>query len=449
MTIDARARAAPAAPVAFDVIDVLDGLVTLERRSATLGGSVPQRVAQACSPLVAGNAFGFQLVLQRRIEFKRSLGRYKVTSFERGDDIARQQRVALPMLEAEGILPVGSAWRRVLAAGVVGARASITFFTGLFVRPRGGVRLRQASTRNRRSLAYTVREAILDDTDGYCPVVLEIDPTAPAFTLVGEIATLAALPATTTLATCPLEAAEDVARAHAAFFDAEYFATKRRGEVARKYRREIAARAPATHADAPPPAARIDLVEAGPATVEPGRPTRFHRPAGPHPTRTAADDRLVVRNAVGFSACFDGLDLRIEPDAARLATFADEVRHRWQPLFARWGEAAHPGALLYFAKYFTPHPPGEPHFFVKPAALVATPPDVATLIEGIPGPGYEVLRGVVETDAFHATPAVFELAHPGRCIEVAAGVPLAELFAVPRALLGASFQCERWRGEAD
>lgn len=445
MTSEARARAAPesASPTAFDVIDVLDGLVTLERRSPTLGGSVPQRVAQACSPLVAGNAFGFQLVLQRRIEFKRSLGRYRVTSFERGDEIARQQRVGLPMLEAEGVLPAGSAWRRVLASGVVGARASITFFTGLFVRPRAGVRLRQASTRNRRSLAYSVREAILDDTDGYCPVVLEIDPAASAFTLVGEIATLAVLPATTTLATCPLEAAEDVARAHATFFDAEYFATKRRGEVARKYRREIAARAPAAPAHAPPPAARILLVEAGPKAVEPGRPTRFHRRAGPHTTGEAAADRLVVRNAVGFRACFDGLDLRIEPDAARLATFADEVRRRWQPLFARWGEAAHPGALLYFTKYFTPHPPGEPHLFVKPAALVRTPPDVATLIEGIPGPGYEVLRGVVETDAFHATPAVFALTHPGRRIEVEEGAPLAELFAVPRALVAASFDMRR------
>ena len=441
MTTDAPERTVPApgSLVAFDVIDVLGGLVTLERRSPTLGGSVPQRVAQACSPLVAGNAFGFQLVLQRRIEFRRSLGRYRMAAFGGGDDVARQHRAALPMLAAEGILPAASAWHRVLAAGVVGGRASLTFFTGLFVRPRAGVRLRQASTRNRRSLAYSVREAILDDPEGYCPVLLEIDPTAPAFTLVGEIATLAVLPATTTFATCSLEAAEDVARAHATFFDAEYFATKRRGEVARKYRREIAARVPASPVGAPRPAARVDLVEAGPTTVEAGRPTRFHRPAGPHTTRTAAVDRLVVRNAVGFSACFDGLDLRIAPDAARLATFADEVRLRWQPLFARWGDAAHPGALLYFTKYFTPHPPGEPHFFVKPAALVRTPPDVATLIEGIPGPGYEVLRGVVETDAFHATPAVFALTHPGRRIEVGEGVRLAELFVVPRALLGASF----------
>lgn len=437
MTTDAPRRTAPepASTVGFDVIDVLGGLVTLERRSPTLGGSVPHRVAQACSPLVAGNAFGFQLVLQRRIEIRRGLLGHRVTAFERGDEIARLHRAALPMLEAEGILHPASAWRRVLAAGVVGGRASLTLFTGLFVRPRAGLRLRQASTRNRRSLAYSVREAILDDPEGYCPVVLELDPSAPAFALVGEIATLAVLPATTTFATYPLEVAEDVARAHAAFFDAEYFATKRRGEIARKYRHEIASRAPATPAGAP----HVDLVEAGPRTVEPGRPTRLHRPAGPHTTRTAAADRLVVRNAVSFAACFDGLDLRIEPDAARLASFADEVRRRWQPLFTRWGEAAHQGALLYFTKYFTPHPPGEPHLFVKPAALVRTPGDVSTLIEGLPGPGYEVLRGVVETDAFHATPAVFALTHPGRRIEVGEGAPLAELFAVPRALLGASF----------
>ena len=48
----------------FEVGDVLDGLFRLEKRSPTLRGSVPLRVAQACVPLLQGNAFGLQVVLR-------------------------------------------------------------------------------------------------------------------------------------------------------------------------------------------------------------------------------------------------------------------------------------------------------------------------------------------------------------------------------------------------
>ena len=96
----------------------------------------------------------------------------------------------------------------------------------------------------------------------------------------------------------------------------------------------------------------------------------------------------------------------------------------------------HPGALLYLTKYFTPHPPGEPNFFVKPASLLETSPGVSTLLDGVCGAGYDVLRGVVRTDGFHATPAVFQVA-PGRSIAVARGTPLVEMFPIPRDLIDA------------
>jgi hypothetical protein len=50
-----------------------------------------------------------------------------------------------------------------------------------------------------------------------------------------------------------------------------------------------------------------------------------------------------------------------------------------------------------------------------------------------------VLRGVVHTDGFHATPAVFQLA-PGS-IEVPRGTPLAEMFPIPRELIDAEIAC--------
>ena len=206
MTLAAVARAPL---VAFDVVDVLDGFATLCRRAPTLGGSVPVRVAQACVPLLEGNAWGYQIAIHRRIELRRRFGAWSVVGIDRGDEVARLMRATVPVLVAEGTLR--GDWQRRLERGVVDTRGSISLFTGLFVRPRDGLRLRQSSTANRRSWAFSVGEAILDDRDGLCPVVLDILPAAnvDAFAIEGEIATLAVLPARVSFARCGLGDAPD------------------------------------------------------------------------------------------------------------------------------------------------------------------------------------------------------------------------------------------------
>ena len=74
---------------------------------------------------------------------------------------------------------------------------------------------------------------------------------------------------------------------------------------------------------------------------------------------------------------------------------------------------------------------GSSHFFVKPWAFTETPRGWSSVLDGIRGEGYDVMRGVVWTDRFHATPAVFDVA-PMRVVKVASGVPLLEVFAIPR-----------------
>src|SRR5204862_8140342 len=118
---------------------------------------------------------------------------------------------------------------------------SLSLFAGLFVRPRAEHRLRLATLGNRRSWLYTITEAILDDGDAFTPLVVELAPSRDAESLIldGEIASLGALPARTTFSRASLEEASDVARAHVDFYDQRYFETKKRGEVARKYRDSV------------------------------------------------------------------------------------------------------------------------------------------------------------------------------------------------------------------
>lgn len=416
----------------FELVDVLGGFASLVRRSPTLDGSVPVRVAQGCVPLLEGNAWGWQIALAHPIELRRRLGGWTVTASERGDAIERMTRASVPMLRADGTLRPGT-WVKRLERGAVEVGRTISLFTGLFVRPRPGLRLRVSTLANRRSWHYAVAEAILDDASAFCPLVLEVVPSrdAEVISLAGELATLAVLPAETAFSRCTLADAPEVTAAHVRFYDGAYFETKRRGAVARKYRDTIVKHPRAAGGE--PVRARI--VEGGPTLVEPASPTRLHRADGPvaAPPDTPPD-RLVVRNAVSFTATFDGYKVTIEPAKAELERYAAEVRACWQFVLATCDPPAHDGALLYLTKYFTPHPPGEPHFFVKPCALVETSPGTSTVIDGRHGLAYDVMRGVVRTDSFHAVPAVFQLWRPGASIEVPRGAPLADLFVVPRAL---------------
>jgi hypothetical protein len=102
----------------------------------------------------------------------------------------------------------------------------------------------------------------------------------------------------------------------------------------------------------------------------------------------------------------------------------------------------HKGAVLYLTKYFTPHPQGEPHFFVKPWAFTVTPRGWSSLLEGVRGEGWDVMRGVVWTDRFHATPAVFSM-QGGRRVRVREGAPLLDVVPVPRSLLAEGFTLQK------
>jgi hypothetical protein len=137
--------------------------------------------------------------------------------------------------------------------------------------------------------------------------------------------------------------------------------------------------------------------------------------------------RFVFRNAIAFSARYDGQRVHVEHDAGELARAAATIEAEWAAVFGASAIPEHRGALWYLTKYFTPHVAGEPHFFVKPWALFASDPRLAMLVDGIGGPGYDVLRGVIRSDRFGAMPAVFGLWGSGARIEVPRGQPLTRL----------------------
>ena len=208
-------------PICFAVADALDGLFRLERRSPTLRGSVPLRVAQACVPLLQGNAFGWQLVLPQKWSLRRgSLG----YTLDLDDDtlagLRQRYQQGLRRALSAGWLRDGGPWHRFLTEQALflapprrlGRKPVLTLWTGLLVRPERGLGLRLLAVGNRRSHSWLLSETLYAATEsatesataspgdpGLIPLCLSLSlsPAAQGSARVplgGELACLAVMP---------------------------------------------------------------------------------------------------------------------------------------------------------------------------------------------------------------------------------------------------------------
>lgn len=429
------AAAEPSGSAAFEVLDALGGWCRLVRRSPTLDGSVSLRATQGCVPLLDGNALGHQVVVTRPLRLDRSLGRWRVREDEAWASVERARRAALPMLRARGLLPL-DAWPELERGVVSRVGGEPWLWTGLLVRPCAGAWLLLESVANRRNRAFVVRPRVVPMDDGWVPLVLELQPAAEARTLrlQGEVACLVAAGPGPALERVPLSQHPEAARGHLRFYVQEYFEAKKRGELTRRYRKTIDA---APHPVGAEPAAGA-VVEVGPCPAAIETREACLLPTGPASRVPAGRGRLSqVRfdNVLDFGATWDGHTVGLDYDRAALRERAAGIEPAFVAAVGPELVAQHPGALLYLTKYFTPHPPGEPHFFVKPWALTVLPAGWSALVEGVHGPGYDVMRGVVHADQFFATPAVLQLFELQRRITVPAGCPLVRVTPLARARL--------------
>lgn len=411
--------------VSFAVHAVHEPLARIVKRDPTLDGAVPLRVAQACVPLLEGNALGKSVSLAKRLVFRARLGRKGFADNEALAAVDRAHRAAVPMLVAEGLLERNGAWHRRLEKSWWWIeRGIVRLWTGLIVTPNEGTWLRVSGPGNRGAIGARVRPSYIAGGETV-PLVLDFDVLDDDTRLEGHVATLIPIVPAVTARVEGAEGAKELLAAHAEFYDAKYFATKK-GETTKKYRRTIARSLRQDEPPAAPPASLRVAHLAGPRPeVVTIRDVLGASSTSPVPApRGQRFDVVRFANAVPFAAHYDGNTLDVHPDRDALARGA-------RALEAAASEDLGKGALLYLTKYFTPHPHGEPHFFVKPWAFTETPRGWSSVLDGIRGEGYDVMRGVVWTDRFHATPAVFDVV-PMRLVKVAQGAPLLEVFAIPR-----------------
>lgn len=428
----------------FDALAAFEPLAHLTKRDETLDGAVPLRVAQACVPLLEGNALGHQVVFGRGLIVRSRLGRRGLEASSALAEIDRAHRASVPLLAAQGHLRPGGAWHAQLAKKWWWTeRGVLRVWTGLLVRPRRGTWLRVSGAGSRAILGVYVRTTWIADGDELVPLMIDIDAPPDGTRLEGEVATLMPVVPDVRVAMTTIAEAPELAEAHVAFYDPKYFATKK-GEVTKKYRRTISGgRSSESEARAPAQVTVAHLAGPSPEVITIDRALGASSTA---PVRVPHGERelQVVRffNAVPFTVHYDGNTVSVEPNRKVLERGGARVVSELEGVLGEGFSVTHKGAVLYLTKYFTPHPHGEPHFFVKPWAFTSTPPGWSSVLEGARGDGYDVMRGVVWTDRFHATPAVFSM-QPGRRARIAEGAPLLDVVPIPRSLLGEGFTLEK------
>jgi hypothetical protein len=375
------------------------------------------------------------VVLTRPLQVERSLGRWRVREDEAWQAVERARRAALPMLRARGVLPA-DAWPELERGAVTMVRGEPWLWTGLCVRPRAGSWLLVTSAANRRNRGFEVRARVIPASDGWVPLVIELRPAAGARTLrlLGEVACVVTAGPGPALERVPLATRPEAARGHLRFYVQEYFEAKKRGEITRRYRKTIDA-SPRLGAAALDESSEGAVVEVGPCPGAIEMLGECLLPTGPAPRVPAGLGTLPVARfdeVIGFKTTWDGHNVVLDYDRAALRDATAGIEPAFVAALGPELVAKHPGALLYLTKYFTPHPPGEPHFFVKPWALTVLPPGWSALVEGVHAPEYDVMRGVVHADQFFATPAVFQLHQLGRRIEIPVGRPLMRVIPLER-----------------
>jgi hypothetical protein len=296
----------------------------------------------------------------------------------------------------------------------------------------------------------------------YTPLVVVIRPAVPRGTdvlVAGEVATVSVLQPGVVVERHTVVERPTAAERHLAFYNPTYFATKK-GRPTRDYRRLVAA-APSTSVDlvetvdAVSPSTVLDIVNIVDTadTADTGKVagagqaiTRFsaHLPTGPAPQVPAhLGDHAVfeVQHQLDVSMQFDGRAVTATIDPNQLQRGARAVEQALRTALGDEAVNAAPGAVMYLTKVVSLHPPGEPFFFTKPWCFAVTPPGWSVVLEGVPDPdgAFDVLRGVIRSDVFHATPAVVSIRRPGS-FHIRRGQPLLRLWAMPNALLAPRFE---------
>lgn len=422
--------------VAFDLVDALDGLFVVNKRSRTLDGAIPVRAAQGCPPFLEGNSAGFQLRLAEPAVIRVTDG---VAEIHASDRIAAKiagYDESLERLVSTGLLMRDGYWhRRLIDTPMWHEEDHVYIWTGLLIRVAPGLRVLLTGAFNRRVRA-TVEDCVIADEHAFVPVVLNL--VASSFTngrlwLDTDLACLLPIQETGAFDVRPIEDRPDVGDAVIRFYSSAYLDKRKAGGISGDYRRMVAHEM----TDQWDSVRRPELVFAGPDVHAIESFHRFATAAGVTDIApTGCDVRfVVVRNLARLSGCFDGIAVR--DLAFEGAAIMAEARAQWIALFGEAGARLFDGLTVY-ANSLDP-PRIEPQLLIHTLAFVRTPPGWSSVLDSLHIQAAEGLRGVQSTDTFYGLGTLLQFVQ-SMPFTIEAGAPLLRVLPVPRAALRATYR---------
>ena len=417
----------------FEAICALPGFCSLEKRSPTLGGSLPLRAAQHCSPVFEGNSVGFQVVLKQPMTVRRFRGALKVEltppAFQQTQEEVTD---AVERLVAEGILPRGGYWHRLLrrdALPIAGNRLLI--WTGFLIKPPQDAWLRVGRAFN-RACRIDVIDHLIDDPTGFTPLIVEVDGRSigrDAVWLEGEVGSLLPVSPNVTIDLAQMPPDSPVVRSYEAFFDAHFFAEKEKHPTG-KYRKMF--RDKTSEEPEPSPACHARMFFVGPAVHKIRRLNRRFTPAGVSqagPQHHGGLPFAEIANVGQIGADWDGQSFRprVEFGSALRA-----LERSWR----RAGGNTDSDAFEVLRNYAADSARDEPYWGIHAWAFLVTSAGWSAVTEGTRIGHSEGMRGVLRTDAFHGLSMVYRLYAPGP-VQVDRGTVIMRATPIPRRLQAA------------
>ena len=414
--------------IAFDSWELVPKWFTLEKRSGTLGGSLPIRAARFCPPVVQGSAAGYQVRLMVPLPVRLHRGEVSFDIDAAAAPLIGQEcPAAIESLVDAGHLVKRGFWHRLFKDGPIALRGKrILIWTGVMMRPTSPVALWVTRAFNRHSHVEVV-DHVIGDASGFTPLVIELDVASLSkerLVMYGEVGCVTPLWPGAQIHKRSLREVRELGERLVDFHDAEY-ARNRHTDKAGKYVRHKVA--------AVPPAAEmgVDIGTWWPKDhVSVARLSRRFHPGGAT-TKSPEKAPIEVANifsGVGYDCTYDGhfFDATLTVPKGALERSANA----WRELR---GDDSFKGHLNGGA-FFRPGSQGEAHLNVISPALVSTPDGWSMLFDGERiGPTWG-MRGVIDTDWYPGVATVYQFHGPGRLVVeprtlLLRGVP------VPRALL--------------
>jgi len=409
------------------ISEVVPGFCVLQKRSATLEGSLPLRASQYCVPVMSGSAAGFQIKMLESTWISWGTESLRVASNKTTNDIiAKRLPEGVDRLVRHGMLPKHGYWHRLFeTSGVVVEDDRLLIWTGYVV--SGGTTDLGLVTGafNRGPGLEVIPHLVADQRMSPLVVEVEIGPSGEVW-LEREVACVLPMPAAGRVwRSEPFQEHTELADLVGKFYDEEYFAQKCQSATGR-YRKLVKK---SEHRS--PVVSDPTLVTMGPPQSHTfGFLNRAVTPDGWCELDEGDGLHTVDLRTTGpLRATWNGARLLNYEPVSDPVSFA-ALRRDWE---SACGDRC-PTFLNTLSSPFGTLKYGEPYVFLLPWVLVITPPDWVTVMDGYSRGIVRGMRGIVDTDMFHAVNTAYHLIGPGE-IDVDPGGALLRLFALPREYL--------------